>query len=409
MIKWNARVAKAEGDFRQYKHVSIRNNAELIALYEAEPFEQYESNRIFMILWWRQFKFLCWKLPNLFWQQLFDYYGGILSYAIQFIPVFVIGTYNNLPANDLGRIISNNAFIYMYLINSFTRITDLALSIGEMAGILQRVAELIQVCQHMENNLSGDDDFLVESKFNQNSTKECSLYDIYNITYSLPNCISSQQLLNGFSFSISRDAKIWITGCSGSGKTSLIRVISQLWHPKNGHIRCGAKRGQILRLTRTPYFPCHHLSLFQQINFPATGISNSLEATENDYALISNILRELQLDWLIDRCEGLFNPVEFDWHNTLTPSEQQRLAFVRILYQRPELVILDEATDSISTDIEEKIYELLISNDIGFITISHHQVLIKFHNVEIHLDGSGGCIIRTINSSSIPAATVTSK
>ncbi|VDM92485.1 unnamed protein product [Onchocerca ochengi] len=65
MVKWNAREEKAEGDFR-YKHVSIRNNAESIALYEAEPFEQYECNRIFMLLWWRQFKFMCWKLPNLY-------------------------------------------------------------------------------------------------------------------------------------------------------------------------------------------------------------------------------------------------------------------------------------------------------------------------------------------------------
>ncbi|VIO88169.1 Uncharacterized protein BM_BM17988 [Brugia malayi] len=397
MVKWNARVAKAEGDFR-YKHISIRNNAESIALYEAEPFEQYESNRIFMILWWRQFKFLCWKLPNLFWQQLFDYYGGILCYAIQFIPILIAGIYDDLPIQDLGRVISNNAFVYMYLINSFTRITDVALSTGEMAGILQRVAELIRVCEHMGNNRTGSNNFLADSRFIKDDTNRDMIYDIHKISYSLPNYYSTQNLLNDFSFLINKNAKIWIKGVNGSGKTSLIRVLSQLWRHETGYIKCGAKRGQILRLSQTAYFPCGHLSLFQQISFPATGISDSLEKTDNDYASIIKILNELKLDWLIERCEGLFNPVEFEWQDTLTQSEQQRLAFARVFYQQPELVILDGSSSCIDLEIEEHIYQLLISNNIGFISIGHHPSLIKFHDKVLHLNGCGSYTIRSLKS-----------
>lgn len=55
----------------------------------------------------------------------------------------------------------------------------------------------------------------------------------------------------------------------------------QIFYLFKGHIKHGAKRGQILRLSQTPYFPCGHLSLFQQISFPATGISNSLERIDN--------------------------------------------------------------------------------------------------------------------------------
>ncbi|KAM3728888.1 Lysosomal cobalamin transporter ABCD4 [Dirofilaria immitis] len=388
MIKWNARVEKAEGDFR-YKHVSIRDNAESIALYEAEPFEQYECNRIFMLLWWRQFKFMCWKLPNLFWQQFFDYYGGILSYAIQFIPILITGIYDDLPGQDLGKIISNNAFIYMYLINSFTRIIDVALSTGEMAGILQRVAELVRLCKHMDNSKidKSHDDFIIDSTRTEDSSKQCIvIYDIHNISYSLPNYYPTRKLLNG---------------PNGSGKTSLIRVLSRLWQYDTGYIKYGTKRGQILRLSQMPYFPCGHLSLFQQISFPATGISDSFERIENDYVLINSILNELKLDWLIERCEGLFNPVEFEWQNTLTLSEQQRLAFARVLYQRPQFVIIDESTNSIELDIEEHIYQLLITNNIGFISITHHLSLIKFHEIILHLDGCGNYTIQSLHSASI--------
>ncbi|VDK75486.1 unnamed protein product [Litomosoides sigmodontis] len=347
MVKWSARVEKAEGDFR-YKHVSIRNNAESIALYEAEPFEQYECNRIFILLWWRQFKFLCWKLPNLLWQQLYDHYGGILSYAVQFIPILIIGLYDDLPMQDLGRIISNNAFVYMYLINSFTQIADVALSTGEMAGVLQRVAELVQVCNYMGNTTIGHSGFVINSKFEEDDRDEQMMYSLHNVSYSVPNYHSTQRLLNDFSLTIRRNSKVWIKGPSGSGKTSLVRVLSQLW-------QC-----------------------------------------ETDYASINSILSNLKLDWLVERCGGLFHPVEFEWQNTLTPSEQQRLAFARVLFQQPQLVILDESFSCIEPEIEEQIYQILISSDIGFISIGHHPSLIKFHDTIIHLDGCGTYKVRSL-------------
>uniref|UniRef100_A0A183ELA8 ABC transporter domain-containing protein n=1 Tax=Gongylonema pulchrum TaxID=637853 RepID=A0A183ELA8_9BILA len=71
--------------------------------------------------------------------------------------------------------------------------------------------------------------------------------------------------------------------------------------------------------------------------------------------LISGILNNLQLSWIIERCGGLYSPVEFEWQDTLTPGEQQRLAFARVIYQRPELVILDESTSSVGVDVEELI------------------------------------------------------
>uniref|UniRef100_A0A1I8EMD7 ABC transporter domain-containing protein n=1 Tax=Wuchereria bancrofti TaxID=6293 RepID=A0A1I8EMD7_WUCBA len=275
----------------------------------------------------------------------------------------------------------------MYLINSFTRITDVALSTGEMAGILQRVAELIRVCKHMDNNRAGGNNFLADSRFIKDDTNRDMIYDVHKISYSLPNYYSTQKLLNDFSFLINKNAKIWIKGVSGSGKTSLIRVLSQLWQHETGYIKCEAKRGQILRLSQTPYFPCGHLSLFQQISFPATGISDSLEKTDNDYASIIKILNELKLDWLIERCE-----------DTLTQSEQQRLAFARVFYQQPQLVILDESSSCIDLEIEEHIYQLLISNNIGFISIGHHPSLVKFHDKMLHLNGRGSYTVRSLKS-----------
>ncbi|VDK24321.1 unnamed protein product [Anisakis simplex] len=126
MVRWNGRVEKAEGDFR-YKHVTLRNNAESSALYKAESFERFESDRLFNILWWRQFWYICWKLPNmckndydlnllmkthfLVWQKFYNYYGACLSYAIQYIPIFIYHLYDDMPVYDLAGTISQVTFL----------------------------------------------------------------------------------------------------------------------------------------------------------------------------------------------------------------------------------------------------------------------------------------------------------
>ena len=54
------------------------------------------------------------------WQQTFDYFGMILSYLVQIIPIFVLHSYEGKRPEELGTIISNvslqkNSFIYLLL------------------------------------------------------------------------------------------------------------------------------------------------------------------------------------------------------------------------------------------------------------------------------------------------------
>ncbi|VDO54609.1 unnamed protein product [Haemonchus placei] len=62
LTKWTARVERAEGDFR-YKHVSVRNNAEESAFYNAAQFDMHESDRFFTSLLKMQLTAALWKYP----------------------------------------------------------------------------------------------------------------------------------------------------------------------------------------------------------------------------------------------------------------------------------------------------------------------------------------------------------
>uniref|UniRef100_A0A914ZKA1 ABC transporter domain-containing protein n=2 Tax=Parascaris univalens TaxID=6257 RepID=A0A914ZKA1_PARUN len=406
MAKWSARVEKAEGDFR-YKHVSIRNNAESCAFYNAEAFERGECNRLFSALLRRQFFFFSWKLPNLFWQQMFDYYGATLTYAIQYIPIFMLHTYDHVPAEELGPIISNNAFCYIMLVNSFTRITDVALSAGEMAGILHRVAELLKAVDDelyfVAQREDGCDDDLSNDTVTMNidgATNSPSnvLFDFHDVTYTLPNDPASI-LVKGLNLTVRRGENLIITGPSGVGKSSLLRVIANLWNVSSGFLQQNIRNQFIMYLPQRPYLPTGCLSLVQQICFPS--IVPPYEISDSDITRIGSILFALNLTGLIERCDGLLQPAEFEWHDSLTPGEQQRLSFARLIYRRPTIAILDEATSSVSVEMEKQMYHLLKMSGISYISVGHRPSIHEFHDIELSLNGSRGYTIRRIEKDAV--------
>uniref|UniRef100_A0A9J2Q9F6 ABC transporter domain-containing protein n=1 Tax=Ascaris lumbricoides TaxID=6252 RepID=A0A9J2Q9F6_ASCLU len=179
------------------------------------------------------------------------------------------------------------------------------------------------------------------------------IYDIVGLSYSQPDD-QSRRMLEGLTMQIRSTSNIVITGPSGCGKSSLIRVIAGLWKQDFGTIKRGKLRDYVMFLPQTPYFPSGHLTLRQQIAFP-------------------HILPQF------------WDTLQAGWQETLTPGEQQRLSFARVLYQRPIMAILDESTSSVSVPMEETMYRLLQQNGIHYVSAGHRPTLIDFHDFELRL------------------------
>jgi putative ATP-binding cassette transporter len=160
-----------------------------------------------------------------------------------------------------------------------------------------------------------------------------------------------------------------ITGPSGSGKTSLLRTIAGLWRRGEGCI--ALPRGDSLMFVpQRPYLP--QGTLAEVLAWPQTPKAFSETAMQDALARVG-------LAPLTGRLHE-----SRAWAGRLSPGEQQRLQFARVLLQRPDWVFLDEATSALDEASEAKLYRLLRTElpSATVVSIGHRSTLRALHDVE---------------------------
>jgi putative ATP-binding cassette transporter len=79
------------------------------------------------------------------------------------------------------------------------------------------------------------------------------------------------------------------------------------------------------------------------------------------------------------------------WALQLSPGEQQRIAFARVVLHRPDAVFLDEATSAVEEGLEFGLYELLRTElpDTIVVSVGHHSAVEQHHQKHLTLLGGG--------------------
>lgn len=169
-----------------------------------------------------------------------------------------------------------------------------------------------------------------------------------------------------------------ITGKSGTGKTTLLRSLAQLWPFASGSMKCpGTDDNATLFLSQMPYVPLGDLRAV--VSYPC----KEGEVTD---AEIAEVLTKVALPHLIERLDEVQ-----DWAKVLSPGEQQRIAFARILLTKPKAVFLDESTSALDEGLELLLYQLVrdaLPNTI-MVSVSHRSTVEKHHAKQLHLLGDG--------------------
>ncbi|CAG8440215.1 6042_t:CDS:10 [Scutellospora calospora] len=345
--KYTAIEQKLEGDFR-FTHSRIINYSEEIAFYGGGEREQIVVNGSFdkivkHIKKTYRLRFMNGIIDSV----LVKYCATMTAYYLLARPVFdpryateFMGKLDADPTKIMEDYSRNSG----YLVNLSQAVGRLILAgrdLTRFSGYTARVAEFLEVLDDVNNGryertvVNKDTNEANISKVVKQSDLDGEIVarDGVIIFEKVPLVTPSQDVLvHELSFKVETGMNCLIFGPNGCGKSSLFRILGELWP---------LFASKLFYIPQKPYLA---LGTFRdQIIYPDT--KNVARSKGFEDSKLMELLDVVQLSNLIAR-EGGWDAVR-DWAEVLSG-----VAMARLFYHKPQFAILDECTSAVSVDVE---------------------------------------------------------
>lgn len=186
--------------------------------------------------------------------------------------------------------------------------------------------------------------------------------------------------VNNINIDIAKGKSVGLIGKSGSGKSTLVDIIIGLLEPSTGEIliddsNIGTKK--ISWQKQLGYVPQEVYLLDDTIR---NNITFGIEKEEIDEKLLSDVIEKSQLKNLVNSLTKKLDTFIGDRGARLSGGEKQRIGIARALYNKPKVIVFDEATSSLDIYNENKILKEIYENkkDKTLIIISHRNNTVKY-------------------------------
>ena len=210
------------------------------------------------------------------------------------------------------------------------------------------------------------------------------LIEFNNVNFSY---LVNQQVLNNISFKINPGESFAIVGPTGSGKTTITNLITKFYEVDTGNILIDGKdiNHYTLETVRSKIGV-----ILQDVFLFADTIFNNITLYNKDITMenVENAAKELEIHDFINSLPGGYSFNVSERGDTLSAGQKQLIAFLRVLVNNPDILILDEATSSIDSYSEELIKNATkkITKDKTSIIIAHRLSTIESADKIIYME-----------------------
>lgn len=307
------------------------------------------------------------SLANSTWKS--NFIGGIMH------PIMMlIGNLSYVVIAFLGGLFVIKGKITVGNIQSFiTYAKNFTNPIGNLASIMTELESMIAASERVEDYLLEEEEKKLENPVLLENVKGNITFDHVKFGYD-----QNKPIIKDFSAYVEKGKKIAIVGPTGSGKTTLVKLLMRFYDVNSGSILIDGIN--IQDVDRNELRKNIGMVLQDTWLYSDTIMENirygKLDATDDEVIEAS---KEAQVHHFIQTLPNSYNMQINEETSNISEGQKQLLTIARAILRDPKVLILDEATSSVDTRTEEliqKAMDSLMKGRTSFI-IAHRLSTIK--------------------------------
>lgn len=197
------------------------------------------------------------------------------------------------------------------------------------------------------------------------------------ILHGVAFCYANQQpLFEGVNLSVPSGGKVSVIGNNGTGKSTLLKLISGALNSSSGSIHCAS----------TPYYIPQQIGITGLSVSQALGVSDKIEALHAicDGSDRCELYDTLADDWDVEsRCRAALDfwglsTIELTTSiDSLSGGEKTKLFLAGLSIHHPAIILLDEPTNHLDDTSRQKLYDMIANSRATILIVSHDITLLN--------------------------------